>query len=207
MVNYQKGKIYKIISPHTDKCYVGSTTKDRLSNRLAHHRSDFKNGKNTTSSKYILELGDYEIVLLELFPCNSKDELHARERHYIETLDCVNKQKPLRSKLEHYQDNKDIIIQKCKEYYQANKDDIKEYKKEYQLKNKDKIKEIQKEYYQDNKDKLKEKQKEYRLQNKDKFKEINKVKITCECGCLIRKSNILKHKQSKKHLDLIQSSL
>ena len=46
MVNYQKSKIYKIISPHTEKCYVGSTTKDRLSNRLAGHRVDLKNGKN-----------------------------------------------------------------------------------------------------------------------------------------------------------------
>ena len=186
MVNYQKGKIYKIISTHTDKCYVGSTTKDRLSNRLAHHRSDFKRGDGITS-KYILELGDYEIVLLELFPCGSKDELHARERHYIEKLDCVNKQKPIRSKeekLEYY-----------KEYNELRKDEAKEYQKEYQLNNKDAIKEYQKEYRELNK----EKQKEYYIKNKEK--------ITCECGCLIRKPNILKHKTTKKHLDLIQSSL
>ena len=192
MVNYQKGKIYKIISLHTDKCYVGSTTKDRLSNRLAGHRSDFKTGNKNTSSKYILELGDYEIVLLELFPCNSKDELHARERNYIETLDCVNKCIPTRSQ---------------KEYQLKNKDKIKETKKEYRLKNSDKIKEIQKEYRLNNKDKAKEYQTEYKLKNKEYLKEYNKVKITCECGCLVSKGNIPRHTKSKKHLNLIQSSL
>ena len=165
MVNYQKGKIYKIISQHTDKCYVGSTTKDRLSNRLAGHRSDLKNGKNM-SSKYILELGDYEIVLLELYPCNSKDELHMRERHYIETLDCVNKCIPIRSK---------------QEWYIANKDKISEYQTEYRLNNKDSL--------------------------KQKRKERNQNKITCECGRVICKNDILKHKKTKRHLNLIQSSL
>jgi len=180
MVNYQKSKIYKIISPHTDKCYVGSTTKDRLSNRLAGHRSDLKNGKNM-SSKYILEFGDYEIVLLELYPCNSKDELHARERHYVETLDCVNKQIPNRSK---------------KEYRLKNKDNFKEYNKEYNLKNKDKRKEYNKEWYIKNKDKLNEINKEY-----------NKVKITCECGSIISRGCVSRHKKTKIHNDLIQSSL
>ena len=92
MPNYQDGKIYKIISQHSDKCYVGSTTLKYLSSRMAEHRSSYKNNLPITS-KYILELGDYEIVLLELCPCNSKDELHKRERHYMDILDCVNKNK------------------------------------------------------------------------------------------------------------------
>ena len=176
MVNYQKSKIYKIISPHTDKCYVGSTTKDRLSNRLAGHRSDLKTGIAITS-KYILELGDYEIVLLELYPCNSKDELHARERYYIEALDCVNKYIPNRSR------------------------------KEYKLNNKDKISEYQTEYRLNNKDKNKEYKKEYHLKNKEVIAENRKIKITCECGKEVTKLNISRHKKSKRHFDLIQSSL
>jgi len=193
MVNYQKGKIYKIISPHTEKCYVGSTTKDRLSNRLAGHRSDFKMGKNM-SSKYILELGDYEIVLLELYPCNSKDELHARERYYIENLDCVNQCIPGRSIKEWHQDNKDILSQKSKEYRLKNKDIINQQLKEYRLKNKDIIN---------------QQCKEYRLKNKDAIAENSKIKITCECGCLVRKGSIYKHKKTWIHIDFInnQSSL
>jgi len=204
MVNYQKGKIYKIISPHTDKCYVGSTTKDRLSNRLAQHRSDFKNGRNCTS-KYILELGDYEIVLLELCPCNSKDELHMRERHYMESLDCVNKQIPNRSYKEWYIANKDKISEYQTEYRLNNKDKSKEYQTEYQLNNKDKIKETKKEYRLKNKDKIKDYQKGQYLKNKDAIAEKTKIKITCECGCVIRKNDILRHKKSQKHIKLMES--
>jgi hypothetical protein len=40
-----------------------------------------------------LELDDYDIVLIEDYPCNSKVELHARERYYSQLLPCVNKNK------------------------------------------------------------------------------------------------------------------
>jgi len=208
MPNYQTGKIYKIISPHTEKCYVGSTTLKYLSTRMAQHREDLKKGKNITS-KYILELGNYKIVLIELYPCNSKDELIARERHYIENLDCLNKHIPGRTKKEYYQDNKDIYCQKGKEYRLENKDIINQQLKEYRLKNKDKIKE----YRLKNKDKIKEKVKEYQLKNKDKISENraerSKIKITCECGKEVPKCSIARHKKSQRHIDIInnQSSL
>ena len=131
MPNYQNGKIYKIISQHTDKCYVGSTTLKYLSLRLTKHRVSYKNNSPTTS-KYILELGDYEIVLLELCPCNSKDELHKRERHYIDILDCVNKNKPR---------TKEEIKQYQFQYRVDNKDKSKEYYKDYRIKNKEAISE------------------------------------------------------------------
>lgn len=130
MVNYQKGKIYKIISPHTDKCYVGSTTKDLLCNRLARHVYDSK--KNLGSSRKIIQLGDYEIVLLELYPCNSKDELHARERHYIETLDCVNIAVPGRTSKEYKEDHKEEYVN----YRLSIKDYLAECAKKYYLNNK-----------------------------------------------------------------------
>ena len=176
MVNYQKSKIYKIISPHTDKCYVGSTTKDRLSNRLAGHRSDLKTGIAITS-KYILELGDYEIVLLELYPCNSKDELHMRERHYMETLDCVNNKNVARTILEK------VEIQRI-------------CNKTHRMNNKEYHKKRTSDYYEKNKDSLKQKRKER-----------DSSKITCECGCIISRANTTRHKKSKRHLDPIQSSL
>ena len=195
---------------------------------MAHHRSDLKRGKYITS-KYILELGDYEIVLLELYPCNSKDELHARERHYIEKLDCVNRLIPFRSKEEkieykkkwhienkeiiykqhaqYYQNNKEALSKQQKEYRELNKDKIKAYVKDYTLKNKEKVQAYQKEHYLKNKEKRSEYNKEYKLKNKEKRNEYDKVKITCECGCLINRGNISTHKKSKKHLDLLQSSL
>ena len=50
MVNYQNGKIYKIVSnTNSEKCYIGSTTKKYLSQRLMQHKYEYnchKSGKN-----------------------------------------------------------------------------------------------------------------------------------------------------------------
>ena len=86
-----------------------------------------------------------------------------------------------------------------KEYYQANKDKLKEQIKEYRQANKDKIKEQKKEYYQENKDKIKEQKKEYYQANKEKILERDKQKIECECGSIVRRSDIAKHNRTKRH--------
>jgi len=97
MPNYAQGKIYQISSPNTEKIYIGSTTKKYLSERLVKHRSDLKLYKDKkrprkTTSFQIIEAGDAIITLLELFPCQTKDELTAREGEWIrENIDiCVN---------------------------------------------------------------------------------------------------------------------
>jgi hypothetical protein len=86
MTNYNNGKIYKIECLTTGLIYVGSTTKEYLSQRLTKHRQDFKRNKNgnfaCNSSFQILENNNYRIDLLEAVDCNAKDELRAREGHY-----------------------------------------------------------------------------------------------------------------------------
>lgn len=42
MVNYQLGKIYKIVDNVTGKIYIGSTCEPTLARRLVKHRSDYK---------------------------------------------------------------------------------------------------------------------------------------------------------------------
>ena len=100
MVNYQLGKIYKIVDNTNGNVYVGSTCEPTLAKRLANHVSTYKRflrtGKNRMTSYDILKNENYEIVLIEIFPCSSKDELHAREKYFIESLQCVNKILPIR---------------------------------------------------------------------------------------------------------------
>ena len=91
MVNYQLGKIYKIVDNTNGNIYIGSTCKPYLSRRLAGHRADYQRYlkgihifKNTSFE--ILKNEDYDIILLECFPCDNKMQLHARERHYIENI-------------------------------------------------------------------------------------------------------------------------
>jgi hypothetical protein len=87
MVNYQLGKIYKIVSAQTNKVYIGSTCKKYLSERMTKHKNDMKNHEKGTrcllASYEILKNEDAQIVLVESFPCNSKDELTAREQYWI----------------------------------------------------------------------------------------------------------------------------
>jgi len=110
MVNYQEGKVYKII-PNTDNdiCYVGSTCKKHLSQRMNKHKSSYKSWKDgkyykKTSSYELFEKYGFEncrIELLELVPCNSKNELTKKEGEYIRSLNCVNKIIPGRTKKEY----------------------------------------------------------------------------------------------------------
>ena len=162
-MDYQNGKIYKLVGGGLT--YYGSTC-STLTRRLCGHKTNFKQGKNTTS-KLLFETGDeVKIFLVEKFPCSDKIELNARERWYIENNECVNKRIPTRTD---------------KEYKEANKEKIKEYNKEYIEANKNKIKE----YYEANKDKISKRKSE---------------KINCECGAVIRKGDLSRHKKTTKHI-------
>ncbi len=105
-----------------------------------------------------------------------------------------------------------IITKEEKEEYkkkwdEINKDKMKEYNKKYIKDNKEKKTEIDKEYYENNKEHIKSNVSKYRENNKDKIKEYQKEKITCECGCLIYRNNILRHKSTQKHVEIIKTLL
>jgi hypothetical protein len=179
MNRYKNGKIYKIVDNTNGNIYIGSTCVPTLSIRLAQHRCDYKNfiggSKNTTTSIKILENNNYSIVLLEEFPCETKDQLLSRERYYIENNDCINKNIPTRSR---------------KEYYEQIKEQLKEH---------------QKDYYEQNKDKIKERRKEYYEKNKDKIKEQKKQTITCECGSCVSQGEKSRHFKTKRHLKYLET--
>jgi len=130
MVNYQNGKIYRIVCNITGKQYIGSTVSS-LNTRLCQHKKT-----RNCSSTQILDNNDYSIVLIEDYPCERKEQLLARERYYIETMDCVNKKYPLRNQHEWYEDNKKRLIEKQIIWNNNNKDKLKEYRKTYKNKNK-----------------------------------------------------------------------
>jgi hypothetical protein len=164
MKKFSKGKIYKIVCNLTKKIYIGSTCESTLARRLAKHVSYInfyiKNNKTIHLSSYdIIKGGDYYIELIELFPCNSKDELFVREKYYIDLINCINKNKPI-STLE---EKKEYSIN----YTKQNKNKIKEYSINYRKKNEDILKKKNNEWIKNNKKKLKEYQKIYRDKNKD----------------------------------------
>ena len=132
MLNYQLGKIYKIECNVTGKVYIGSTCEPILARRLAGHITSYKsylNGKSNYRSSFdVLQNGNYDIVLIESYPCNSKDELHTRERYHTNNIDCVNKIKG--QGMLNELGRKGYDKQYSEQYYKQNKDKLKEKFKE-----------------------------------------------------------------------------
>ena len=178
-IDYQKGKIYKIVDNTTDNIYIGSTCEPTLARRLAKHVASYKSHLNKNyhyiSSFDILKNGDYDIILIENFPCNTKDDLFARERYWTnEHIFCVNKCR-----------NQGLI----KEIGQ------KEYSKDYYENNRDKINEKHKIYRDNNKDYFQK----YYESNKDKIHMQQNKKCNCFCGGKYTQTNKIPHFLTKKH--------
>jgi hypothetical protein len=191
---YQRSKIYKLVSNISDLTYIGSTTQT-LSSRLGHHRTDYKlwkQGKHHKVTSYdIIEEGDYDIVLLENYPCKNKEELHARERYWIEKTKCVNKYIPTRTDKEWRNDNKEHLAEKQHQYWEENKDKLKEQQKKHRVEIKDKLHEYEKQRWQ-------------KPERKLKAKIYNETKVRCDvCDQEMRRDSYRKHINGKQHLENI----
>lgn len=188
--DYSKGKIYKIVADTDEeyKPYVGSTIEE-LSQRMASHRSTYKNWKKGKNSKCnSCDLFDKfgvencKIILLEEYPCDSKMKLLMKEREWFDKMECCNKIKPFASKEEK--------VEKRKIWYDENKEQITEQKKKYNETHKEQVAEYHKIYYKANKEKLDEKEKE---------------KYECVCGSIICKGEKARHEKSLKHQNYLSS--
>lgn len=130
MNKYENGKIYKVESLAGNKIYIGSTTNDYLSNRMAKHRNKYKYYKSGNGDKYsVFDIFDEYgiencvITLIENYKCNDINELRQRERFYIQSLDCVNKNIPTRTLKEYYIENQEKIKDTSKKRYESNKNE------------------------------------------------------------------------------------
>ena len=168
MVNYALGKIYRIeaINGTEEEIYFGSTTKKLLSQRMGGHRADYKRFKEGKSTNYMTSflifdkygIENCHIVLLESVNATSKDELIAREQHYIKSYECVNKVVAGRKLAGYHIDNKDDIAKRKAKYYVDNKVEIlkqkaiyheehKEQRKIYDTANREHIKKMKQDWH------------------------------------------------------------
>ena len=132
MPDYQNGKIYKIepiVHHDPEDVYYGGTIQP-LSKRMVGHRSNFKIQRDFPCNSIILfkkyGLENCKIELIELFPCNSIEELNAREGYYIRNNDCINKKIAGRTRVEYYNDNRDRDLETSKKRYTKDKDRLTE---------------------------------------------------------------------------------
>ena len=189
---YQNSIIYKLCHQNdleNENIYVGSTTNVRR--RKWDHKHNCNNEKardyNFPVYQYIRAKGnwdEWQMIFIEKYPCNGKEELEIRERYYIELL---------KSKL-----NKNIPNRTQKEYRKINKEKIAKYKNQYGQEHKNEKKEYDKKYREDNKEEILEKKKQ-------RYEKNYKQKVICDnCGCEITKHNLNHHKKTKKCINFVK---
>jgi len=106
MPDYSKTKIYRIFRKNDPAapCYVGATSQQHLSTRIAGHRRDYDAWKANSDAAFyctsfkLLECGDHTYEILEKYPCANNNERRARERYWIDKLTTVNKNMPNNTK-------------------------------------------------------------------------------------------------------------
>ena len=163
--DYKNGKIYCIRNYITDDIYIGSSCEKYLSKQWVKHKSNinYDRDKNMPLYQKMRELGveNFYIELIENYPCESQDQLRAREGHYIREMATLNKRIETRTEKEWREDNKECMQEWRKQHYQENKTEIDEKAKKYAEENPDKVKQQKKDYYERNKEQIKEYGKEY----------------------------------------------
>jgi len=181
-IDYSKTIIYKLCcrNPEITDVYVGHTTD--FTKRKCQHKSHCHNEKtkmyNYDVYKFIRDNGGFEnwnMVMIEEYPCENKLQAERKEREYIENLNAtLNRHIPTRTHEEYREQYKEQLREKSKKYREENAEEIKERKKKYYNENIEKIK-------------------EYRSQQ-----------IQCECGLTCTPYHQARHKRTNKHLELMK---
>ena len=183
-MDYSKNIIYKIVCDDltVKDCYVGHTI--NMSMRKWAHKTVCNNEKSKDHNNKIYKIirknggwDNWNMVLVEKFPCKDSSEACKREREIFEELGAkMNTFRPYRTQEEYKQYKK--------QYREEHQEEYKQYKKQYREEHQEKIKEYHKQYYQERKAEIAEKLKE---------------KAECEyCSKLLSKHNMSRHHKTCK---------
>ena len=213
MNKYENSVIYiiKCKNETIKDCYIGSTT--NFTKRKIQHKECCN---NENSSKYHYKLyqcirdnsgwANWNMEIIVEQKCKDKKELRNIEGWFMKLHEpTLNQVVAGRTQKQYYQANKEKLNIINKQYYENNKEKMKEKMKQYNEVNKEKIQEIQKQYRESNKEELKENNKQWRTDNKEKIEKNRKIKITCECGSIINKGDLARHKKSKKCINFFST--
>ena len=177
MPNYSETIIYKIVCKDesiTD-CYVGHTT--NLKKRKIQHKESCT---NKTSKQYNNDLytfirangglDNWNINILETCNCENIFQARERERYWIKTLEAkLNNRMPNRDNKEYYEENKEIILEKCKIYREENKEHFAETNKLWVEANKEHVDTYKHLWYEENKERILEQKKQYHQEHKEQI--------------------------------------
>ena len=197
------GIIYKIICNDTNECYVGSTIRP-LKERINGH----KRKHNNCVSRTIIDRGNYKTEIIEAVNFGeNKKLLLLKEREWMEKLKSINTKRPIMSREERLQEQRDLMKKKysedpehrkrrddkCKAYRQTDAGKEKKKKSDKKYREGEKREEIL--------EKKRVQSKEARKKNKDKSSQV----IKCECGFTYTFQHKARHMKTLRHCKIIQS--
>lgn len=215
-IDYSKAVIYFVKCSETNKIYIGSTTRP-LCFRIGHHRSKH----NTTSTKNFI---NPTIHLLEKYPCENREQLLKKERFFVESLPCVNKNIPGRTAAEWQSSNKGMVQDYRKKRYDEIGSTLKQISRNYynEISRIPRLIATKKKQIKKILDKTLEKDltpfeaqklerfrliiKQYEIEQEGNDKINNKV-INCKCGMTILRRNMELHLHNKIHIKKINASI
>jgi hypothetical protein len=169
-INYENACIYEIVCKDVNitQRYIGSTT--NLIKRRNSHKTCCNNEKSKEYNYYVYQFirengsfDNWDVVLIEqVIDCKDNENLHKRERHYIESLKAeLNKKIPLRTQKEYDVDNREKKKEYRKEYNENNRYELNECQRAYRANNNEKYNECQRAYHEKNKNKINERRRIY----------------------------------------------
>ena len=210
---YRIGYVYRITKIDDPTItYIGSTIQT-IQRRWNRHKCS----TSCSIGKLLNKNGcdNFKIVLIQKYLVCDKIHLRAYEQLWINKYKlkkcCINERDalPLLKKEKINKKNKKWRLEhqeEIKEYRQDHKEQQKEYYNKYRQDHKEQIKEQGKQYRLEHREQKKEYLKEYYQDHKEQLKAKRSEKITCECGCIIARGDISKHKKTTKHISLMSSN-
>ena len=125
MPDYSKAKICEIKNNIDDEVYVGSTCVP-LGRRMTKRRYAAKHDETLSLYEKFKELGAdlFYIELIEEYPCNSKQELLAREGYYIRERGTINKRIAGRTTRQWHEEHKDGQAKQNHQRYEHKKGEV-----------------------------------------------------------------------------------
>jgi hypothetical protein len=218
MVNYANSVVYKIMSldPKIDDIYVGSTCAFRK--RKHGHKTNCCNETAKYYNRYVYQFirensgwDNWSMVVVKAYPdITSKLELLNKERKWMKKLNATLNQTVPGKKLtlgeteyqkQYREQNKKVLCENRKQYYEKHKQILCDNQKQYREQNKEYIKQYNEKYRIENSKYIKQ----YRELNKEHLNQKAKEKIECECGRMIRRDCLIRHKKSTIHIKLMNN--
>ena len=175
-----------------------SLNKDIPSRTLKEYRTENKEMITQKNKIYREENREKISQRMKKYYEENKERINERDREYYKENKEISRK--------YYKENKVEIAQKNKVYREKNKVEIAQKNKGWREENKESLAQKAKIYREKNKEKISQRKKVYHKENREKNVQKMREKITCDCGSVVRKSGIVRHKKTAKHQKWVEAN-